>query len=307
MTKIQEISVLLFREATSHSVDTMYRLVVLLCALLATGSATRIITNNKGLPSSLPYQKTGRAFAFAFDPSMTNKKAKILAGFPFVVSRGGGCDSSPVLYFKVALSALFEAAALLGTISLGKTAATCSSLKIPQVHGLPATVWVALFSTIFASSFFGSFVDGGLSAATNQLLDPNVVPGEANWYSSLQKPWWEPPGWVFPIMWLVVSKPTQIAAVARLLKTKGDSTPWRELAVYCAHLSLGDAWNKVFFGFQCPGRGAAVITTFFGLLLTSAWLFASVDELAGKLMLPTCAWVFVATALNWSIYLKNKS
>jgi len=267
-----------------------------------------MIPDTKGRQFALFHQKstlsTGVDKEIARD-SRTSNRGKLLRS-QVLVPRGGACDSNPVLYLKVALGALFETGALLGTISLGKEAAACSSLKVPQVDGLPVTVWAALVSIIFASSFFGSFVDGGLSAATNQILDPNVVPGEPNWYSSLKRPRWEPPGWVFPIMWLIVSKPTQLAAVSRLLKTQGDKTPWKELAVYCAHLALGDAWNKVFFGFQCPGRGAAVITTFLAVLLTSAWLFASVDEVAGKLMLPTCAWVLVATALNWSIYLMNK-
>lgn len=50
-----------------------------------------------------------------------------------------------------------------------------------------------------------------------------------------------------------------------------------------------------------------MISAFFGFLLTSAILFHNVDELAGKLLLPTCAWVFVATSLNLSIYFQNKS
>ena len=122
---------------------------------------------------------------------------------------------------------------------------------------------------------------------------------------------------VSPIMWLVVSKPTQIIAVSKVLKIAKSASsssdldivvtklPIPALAVYCAHLSLGDAWNKVFFGLQCTGRGAAVITLFWGLLLTSAYLFYSIDPSAGTFLLPTCGWVSVATALNWNIYLNN--
>jgi tryptophan-rich sensory protein len=65
------------------------------------------------------------------------------------------------------------------------------------------------------------------------------------------------------------------------------------------------AWNKVFFGLQCTGRGAAVISFFFALLLASTYLFYTVDPIAGYYMLPTCCWVAVATALNWNIYLSN--
>jgi len=107
-------------------------------------------------------------------------------------------------------------------------------------------------------------------------------------------------------MWLIVCKPTQLVAVSRILKSGVSSKCWPVLAVYCTHLSLGDAWNEVFFGCQRIGLGAVVVSAFFGFLLASATLFYDVDEMAGKFMIPTCAWVFVATALNLSIYFQNK-
>ena len=113
-------------------------------------------------------------------------------------------------------------------------------------------------------------------------------------------------GWLFPIMWLIVSKPTQFAAVWKLITQSSDKDLSVPLLAYCAHLSLGDAWNKVFFGLECTGRGLAVILTFWSVLLLSAYLFYGVDQSAGLLLVPTSLWVTVATALNWSIYVLNK-
>ena len=76
--------------------------------------------------------------------------------------------------------------------------------------------------------------------------------------------------------------------------------------MHCTHLSLGDAWNKVFFGLQCTGRGLAVILTFWSVLWTSVYLFYQVDKAAGLFLVPTGLWVTVATALNGSIYVLNK-
>lgn len=226
--------------------------------------------------------------------------------------RGGGCaDSDPILFVKLGLSAILEAAVMLGTLTAG--VALSNEYTLPTIFSLPISQLVAAFLIIFGSAFFGSFIDGGLSAATNQVMAPAVVPGDSQWFAKLQKPWWNPPGYVFPIMWLLISKPTQLCAVSRIFKygtTQVDgvitSLPFGTLAVYCFHLALGDTWNKIFFGLQCPGRGAAVITLFYGCLLTSAYLFASLDPLAGYYMIPTCAWVTVATALQWYIYLNNK-
>jgi tryptophan-rich sensory protein len=113
-------------------------------------------------------------------------------------------------------------------------------------------------------------------------------------------------------MWLIVSKPTQLLAATRLWRGAADAAagaaakPWPELALYCFHLALGDAWNNVFFGQQRIALGCGVISAFFVALVASAAAFARLDPTAGLLMLPTCAWVSVAASLNWAIYFKNK-
>lgn len=199
-----------------------------------------------------------------------------------------------------------ETAGMLGVIAGAKEAA--SRINIPfltkLINGLPVLQWASLVFVVFSSSTIKSWIDGGVSVATNQVLRPNVIPGDSEWYDSLKKPWFNPPSWLFPIMWVIVSKPTQLLAVSKILKV--SPVPWPTLAVYCAHLSLGDVWNQVFFGCQRIKLGAGVISTFYGVLLSSAKLFYDVDPDAGLLLLPTCGWVTVATALNLAIYRLNK-
>lgn len=223
--------------------------------------------------------------------------------------RGGACaDSNPILLIKIAISAMLETTLMTSLILFSQNIATKYPEKSTNIFGLPVITWLSLISIIFASSFFGSIVDGGLSAATRQVLDPNAIAGDADWYDKLIKPSWNPPGWLFPIMWLIVSKPTQLVSVATLLKRNINSKQLPLLLIaYCAHLSLGDAWNKVFFGLQCKGLGAVVISKFYAMLLLSTYLFSTADKTAGLFMLPTCGWVTVATALNWNIYLANKN
>jgi len=221
---------------------------------------------------------------------------------------GGACeDSNPVLFLKITLSSTVETAALVCLI-VGSTKLSSILDFIPSIGGLSLLQWITLVVVIFFPSIIGSLIDGGLSAASKQILMPQMNPGDPNWYSNLKKPSWNPPGWLFPIMWLIVSKPTQLVAVSKIVKAANipeKSLPLSFLVIYCSQLALGDAWNKVFFGLQCTGRGAAVISLFYGVLLATAYLFGTVDESAGNFMLPTCAWVTVAAALNWNIYLNN--
>jgi benzodiazapine receptor len=200
-------------------------------------------------------------------------------------------DSNPALLFKLGVSAIFEAAAFLGVMKLGS--AGKKHFNIPKV--------LSQFCVVFGGSVIGNAVKTGVVAASNQVLRPNQKPGDPQWYNRLKKPSWNPPGWIFPIMWLIVSKPTQLAALTQL-----PEGTWIPLCFYCLHLALGDMWNQVFFEYQSAERGAAVITVFYLMLLTSTALFAQVNPLAGRLMLPTCGWVTVAAALNWNIYLTNK-
>ncbi|KAL7532076.1 hypothetical protein ACHAXR_004413 [Thalassiosira sp. AJA248-18] len=217
--------------------------------------------------------------------------------------RGGACsDSTPALFMKIASSAAVETGLMFSLFSYAVKANTMG-YSTAIARSIQAAV---LLLVIFGSASFGAIVDNGLSAATKQVLDPNQIPGDADWYKNLKKPRWNPPGWIFPIMWLIISKPTQFMAVWKLITQNYEKDLSIPLAVYCGHLSLGDAWNKVFFGLECTGRGLAVIYAFWSALLLSAYLFYKTDQYAGLLLLPTCMWVTVATALNWSIYLLNK-
>ena len=250
-------------------------------------------------------------------------------GFVLSIPRGGAVSSSSScgdsdlsLALKVGVSSFAEAAGLLAVLwgaerlssEEGEQAAPAafSFLLRATVGGLSALQWISLFVTVFCSSAVKSLIDGGVGAASRQALRPDAVPGDEAWYGSLSKPPWNPPGWLFPIMWLVVSKPTQFWAVGRVLRqgreVSGSSaaTYWPALAVYCLHLSLGDAWNQVFFGCQRIHLGAVVILAFWSLLAASCVLLGSVDRTAGFLLLPTLGWVTVASALNWEIYRLNK-
>eukprot|EP00629_Pelagomonadales_sp_RCC1024_P001161 CAMPEP_0119287588 /NCGR_PEP_ID=MMETSP1329-20130426/35846_1 /TAXON_ID=114041 /ORGANISM="Genus nov. species nov., Strain RCC1024" /LENGTH=296 /DNA_ID=CAMNT_0007288349 /DNA_START=85 /DNA_END=971 /DNA_ORIENTATION=+ len=230
---------------------------------------------------------------------------------------GGGVRAVTALTHSL-IGAAFEAVVLLAVVKAARACPPAVSealvsfkvLPSATIKGLAAVEWTAWFAVIFGSSALGSLVDSSLRAASRQILMPTTVAGADGWYASLNRPPWEPPGWVFPIMWLLVSKPTQLLAVARVaglssLELGDDMVP--ALAVYALHLALGDAWNKVFFGQQMVFTGALVISIFYGCLLAAAGLFYSIDQTAGLLMLPTCLWVTVASALNWSIWFRSGS
>mmetsp|Transcript_6639 Transcript_6639/g.20921 ORF Transcript_6639/g.20921 Transcript_6639/m.20921 type:complete len:300 (-) Transcript_6639:22-921(-) len=177
----------------------------------------------------------------------------------------------------------------------------------PRVAPAAVVRWSAFIFVAFFTSWASSVADGAemlLAAARGQVLMPNMVPNMA-WFDALRMPSWTPPGIVFPIAWLLVSKPTQVAACLRLTSCC-SGVAWGPISLWAVHLCLGDAWNSVFFTQQRVGWGVAVISVFYGALLSTAYAFSRVDRVAGLLMLPTCCWVTVAASLNWSIWLLNR-
>ena len=83
----------------------------------------------------------------------------------------------------------------LSRIAIGSTIQTFLLYTLASRLGSynPPLRAMALLTIVFGSSYFGSIIDMIPSAATRQVLDPNNIPGNADWYASLKKPRWNPP------------------------------------------------------------------------------------------------------------------
>lgn len=60
-----------------------------------------------------------------------------------------------------------------------------------------------------------------------------------------------------------------------------------------------------FFGEKRIGAGLSVIYAFYAALAASLYAFYSLNRTAFALLAPTAVWVFIATSLNYSIWLMN--
>ncbi len=153
--------------------------------------------------------------------------------------------------------------------------------RVKIIFGL--FVWLAL---CFGAAALGSFFS----------------PGE--WYAGLNKPAWNPPGWVFGPVWTVLY--TMMAVAAWLVWKRGgfgaQSVP---LKLFLVQLSLNAAWSPVFFGLRRPDLAFVVILLLCLAIVATLASFRSVSRPASWLLAPYLAWVSFATLLNAVLWRMN--
>ena len=126
----------------------------------------------------------------------------------------------------------------------------------------------------------------------------------AEWYASLKKPSWNPPGWIFGPVWTALY--AMMAVAAWLVWRRGGFAAQRgPLMLFLTQLALNAAWTPLFFGLRRPGVAFAEILL---LWLAIAWtigIFWRVHRVAAWLLAPYLAWVSFAAALNFALWRLN--
>ena len=109
-------------------------------------------------------------------------------------------------------------------------------------------------------------------------------------------PSWTPPGFIFPIMWILIIGPIRASTTAMVYDVTGSYANAAILSLML-HLSIGDVWNTIN---NVERRyGASVI----GVLLVwtskafAAYQYYQVSPLAGKLLCLPLIWLTVASSL----------
>lgn len=127
-------------------------------------------------------------------------------------------------------------------------------------------------------------------------------PGE--WYASLRKPSWNPPGWVFGPVWVALY--TTMALAAWLVWRRGGfAAQGRPLALFLVQLVLNAAWTPLFFGLHRPGLAFAEILLLWLAIVATLAMFRPVSRTAAWLLVPYVAWVSFASVLNGSVWRLN--
>jgi tryptophan-rich sensory protein len=124
------------------------------------------------------------------------------------------------------------------------------------------------------------------------------------WYASLRKPSWNPPGWIFGPVWTALY--AMMAVAAWLIWRRGGwGKQRRPLLLFIVQLALNALWTPLFFGLHRPGLAfAEILLLWLAIALTLA-AFWREHRAAAWLLAPYLAWVSFAALLNLTLWRLN--
>ncbi|AEA45644.1 TspO/MBR family protein [Fluviicola taffensis] len=126
------------------------------------------------------------------------------------------------------------------------------------------------------------------------------VPSE--WYASLNKAPWTPPGWVFGAAWtsIMICFAIYMAFAVKIVRNL------RVLIIlFSLQWVLNVLWNPIFFYFHHVATGLVIITALTILIALFCFRYWSNLKAKSALILPYLIWMIIATSLNAYILWNN--
>lgn len=148
---------------------------------------------------------------------------------------------------------------------------------------------------IFLILNFGALAIGGLFTADG-------VPSE--WYQTLHKAPWTPPGWVFGAAWTLIMICFSLY-MARLWPEVENKKSL--LLLYGLQWAINVSWNPIFFHFHNAVLGLVVISLLTLLVGTFLLTYSARIGIYSFLLAPYLLWLLIATSLNAYIWWNNPS
>jgi len=131
----------------------------------------------------------------------------------------------------------------------------------------------------------------------------SLVTTTRGWYGTLNKPSFNPPGWVFGPVWTILYLMMGISLY--LVWMSNSKLKNIALIVFAAQLVLNAIWSPLFFGLHSPLLAFIDIVLMWVAIIATIYFFYQVSRPAAYLLIPYLFWVSFAAFLNLSIYRLN--
>jgi len=123
-----------------------------------------------------------------------------------------------------------------------------------------------------------------------------TAPKIQSWYSTLEKPFFSPPNWLFGPVWTILYLLMGVSLYIVWMKKKKLTD--KVFNWFWIQLFLNSLWSWVFFGWENPGLALLVIMTLWWAIVKMRKNF--------KFQLPYLGWVSFATLLNGAVWWLNR-
>lgn len=124
------------------------------------------------------------------------------------------------------------------------------------------------------------------------------------WYDSLQKPLFNPPGWIFTPTWIFLYTTMLISCILFIVKDSGWNKK-RGYIYFCVQLLLNFAWTPAFFIANSILLALIIILLLDLFVIMTIIQFYKVSKLAALLLIPYLLWILFATYLNIAFFILN--
>lgn len=121
------------------------------------------------------------------------------------------------------------------------------------------------------------------------------------WYLSLNKAPWTPPGYIFGVAWTTI----MICFSVYLGYLFSESNNTKTQITYAIQLALNISWNYIFFNQKQIAIGVFVLILLIIVLMYFFFNLSSGIKRAKYLLIPYLFWLCIATSLNLYILIHN--
>lgn len=139
-------------------------------------------------------------------------------------------------------------------------------------------------------------IGGFFGAVTGGSEDP--------WFQALNKPAFNPPGYLFGIVWPILYALMGLA-VWRIWRLPASQSRRRALRLFLVQLVINFAWSFIFFSAHQIAIGAVWIGLLVIIVLFTMRAFGHLDRISQWLLVPYLAWISFATILNSTFWALN--
>lgn len=126
-----------------------------------------------------------------------------------------------------------------------------------------------------------------------------------SWYKMLDKPFFNPPSWVFAPVWIILYLVMGISAFLIWNKESENTKVKNALFVFLLQLIINISWSLVFFGMRNILLSVIVIVFLWLSIQWTILRFYKISKIAAFILIPYSCWVSFAAILNIAILYMN--